>query len=71
MEPSGKKSNLKGPQGQKGNPGEQGMQGIQGPQGPVFGNDDTADLNIHSFKSDGGNIYSNGSGGLNVQGLGT
>lgn len=66
MEPSGKKSNLKDLQGQKGNPGEQGIQVIQGPQGPVFGNDDTADMNVHSFKSDGGNIYSNGSGCLTI-----
>lgn len=56
------------PPGQQGYPGPQG---IQGPQGPVFGNDGTADLNIHSFKSDGGNIYSNGSGGLTTQGLST
>lgn len=72
-----------GQQGDKGDPGEKcikedigpvGTQGLKddkgniGPQRLIFKNDGTADLNIHSFKSDGGNIYSNGSGSLNVLG---
>ena len=57
-----------GPKGETGPKGEQGIQGIQGPQGASYINDGTLDLNIHSFKSDGGNISSNGSGNVNVVG---
>lgn len=59
---------LKGDIGPKGETGPQGIQGIQGPQGASYINDGTLDLNIHSFKSDGGNISSNGSGNVNVVG---
>ena len=59
---------LKGDKGDKGDTGPQGIQGIQGPQGASYINDGTLDLNIHSFKSDGGNISSNGSGNVNVVG---
>ena len=59
---------LKGDKGDKGDTGPQGIQGIQGPQGESYINDGTLDLNIHSFKSDGGNISSNGSGNVNVVG---
>lgn len=62
---------LKGDTGQQGIKGDLGPKGEQGPQGPSFGNDGTLDINVRSLKSDGGNIYSNGSGNLNVQGLGT
>lgn len=62
---------LKGDTGQQGIKGDPGPKGEQGPQGPSFGNDGTLDINVRSLKSDGGNIYSNGSGNLNVQGLGT
>lgn len=58
----------KGETGPKGEQGLQGIQGIQGPQGASYINDGTLDLNIHSFKSDGGNISSNGSGNVNVVG---
>lgn len=51
-----------------GTTGPKGEKSDTGPQGPVFGNDGTADLNVHSFKSDGGNFYSNGSDSIIIGG---
>ncbi|MGL4686112.1 MAG: hypothetical protein ACRCVY_05075 [Commensalibacter sp.] len=59
---------IQGLKGDKGDKGDIGPAGPQGPQGLSYVNDGTLDLNIHSFKSDGGNISSNGSGNLNVVG---
>lgn len=63
-----------GTTGPKGDQGIQGIQGLKGdngetgPQGLSYVNDGNLDLNVRSFKSDGGKVVTDGKGNLSIQG---